>query len=433
MRRSLLVGLTLLLGLMRASGQAASDAILDPVNSMTVDDLVRLAMQHNGEFLATQQQIAVSHGGVTQARLRPNPSFQVNGAHEVAGSQNNIMLGGTLPLELYHRRDRRIEVATVGLTMAEFDQAEQERQLRSEIEMKFGDVLASLRNLQFTEELLTLNRKALDLVTARVEQGATAPLDANLLRVEVNRIDSQRVEFEAKLGVDVLELKSLVGMKSQEIFHIKGTLEPEAVTITQEEALKHALETRPDLLAARAGEQVASARLKQAQTEARPDASVSASYQRMNSSFAQNGLTASGQVQPIQGVFHFLSMGVSITLPVRNRNEGAIETAVAEVEQAKQRREYAELIATREIAAAFLVQAKARESLQIYSDGVRGQAAQNLEVIRKVNELGRTPLQDVIAGQRRFVEIETGYTDVLNRNYQASVRLRTATGLMFGR
>jgi cobalt-zinc-cadmium efflux system outer membrane protein len=148
----------------------------------------------------------------------------------------------------------------------------------------------------------------------------------------------------------------------------------------------------------------------------------------MDSSFGLNGLNSAGQPRPIQGIFHFLAVGVSISLPVRNRNQGAIETAVAQLEEAKRRREYAELIATREVSAAVLALEKAQEGLRIFRDGVRGQAGQNLEVVRKTYELGRTQLLDVIAEQRRFIDIEMGYTEALNRYYQAAVRLRTVSG-----
>jgi outer membrane protein, heavy metal efflux system len=75
-----------------------------------------------------------------------------------------------------------------------------------------------------------------------------------------------------------------------------------------------------------------------------------------------------------------------------------------------------------------LARDKAMESLRIFRDGVRGQASQNLDVVRRTYELGRTQLLDVIAEQRRFIDIEMGYTEVLNRYYQALVRLRIVTG-----
>ena len=273
-----------------------------------------------------------------------------------------------------------------------------------------------------------MNRRALDLTQTRADQGAIPPLDANLLRVEVNRIDALRSDLEAKLGVGVLELKSLVGMKPDEELRLKGSLESLFVDADRGSALTRVLESRPDILSARAAEQMASAKLRQAETDARPDASLSANYQRMDSSFDVNGLNAAGQLRPVQGIFHFLTVGVSITLPVRNKNQGAIETAVAQMEEAKRRREYAELIVAREVSAALLAREKAQEGLRIFREGVRGQASQNLEVVRRTYELGRTQLLDVIAEQRRFIDIEMGYTEALNRYYQATVRLKTVTG-----
>jgi outer membrane protein, heavy metal efflux system len=400
--------------------------VLDPADGQTVQDLVNRALAQNGELLAGERLVAAARGGVTQARLKANPSLSFNESQEVAGGQNNFMIGGTLALELYHRRERRVEVAQSDVKMAEFDQAERERRLRAEVETKFGEALAAARNLQVAEELLDLNRKALDLTQTRADQGAIPPLDANLLRVEVNRIDALRVDLDSKLGVGILELKSLVGMKPDEDLRLKGSLE--AVRKDPDVSIQRVLESRPDILSLRAAEQVASAKLRQAETEARPDASISANYQRMDSSFNVNGLNARGQPQPIQGIFHFLAVGVSISLPVRNKNQGAIETAVVQVDEAKRRREYAELVATRELSAALLVRDKAQEGLRIFKDGVRGQASQNLEVVRKTYELGRTQLLDVIAEQRRFIDIEIGYTEALNRHYQAAVRVRAVTG-----
>ena len=389
---------------------AMSQTVLGPAAGQTAEDLVQRALKQNGGLLAGQSQIAAARGGVTQARLKANPSIQLSDSQETLGSQNSFVIGGTLPLELYHRRERRTDVADASVRMSEFEQAERERQLRAEVESKFGEVLAAARNLEVANDLLTLNRRALELTQTRADQGAVPPLDANLLRVEVNRIESLRVDLESRLGLALLDLKTLAGMKPDEELRVKGAID--AAPTGEDIALPQVVETRPDLLAARASEQVAEAKLRQAETEARPDASVSVNYQRMDSSFGVNGLNAAGQLRPVQGVFHYLAAGVSINLPTRNKNQGAIETAVAQGQEAKRKREYAELIAGREVASAVLARDKAIESLRIFRDGVRGQASQNLEVVRRTYELGRTQLLDVISEQRRFIDIEIGRAHV---------------------
>jgi cobalt-zinc-cadmium efflux system outer membrane protein len=401
--------------------QRLSQTILDP-GGRTAAEVVALALDRNGDILAGRQQVTAAMGGVTQARLKANPSLDASGAHQLTGSMNTITAGVSLPLELHHRRERRTEVAETSAKASDLEQADRERRLRGEVEAKFGDVLASLRDLQVTEDLLDLNRKALELTQARADQGAIPPLDTNLLRVEVNRIDALRVSLEAKVEVDLLELKSLAGMKPEEQLLLQGSLD------TPPHFEERPVQTRPDLLAAQQAQLVADARLRQTQTDARADANVFASYQRVNSSFDLNAFNPAGQIRPIQGIFHFLSAGVSITLPVRNRNQGAIETAVAQIEEATHRREYLELVAMREVASARISLEKAREALRIYRDGVRTQASENLQVVRRAYELGRTQLLDVIAEQRRYMDVEMGYTEALARVYQASVRMRTVLG-----
>lgn len=424
MRKRFYLWVPLLLGIPAAWSQPS---VIDPVGGRTVEELVDIALRQNGDALVMQQRVSAAQGDLVQARLRPNPTLDLSGMQEYRGPMNSFMVGASIPLELFGRRDRRIEVAERGISVSEWERSDIERRLRGEIAMKFGDVLAASQSLQITIDLLKVNRDALQLTETRAEQGAIPPLDASLLRVEVNRIDSFRAEAESKLGVALLELKSLIGMKPDDNLRLRGSLQPPAIGVPKEDLVARALD-RSDLKALRAAEEAGNARVKQAQTEGKLDASLSGSFQRMDSGFPLNGLTALGQPTRIQGIFNLATIGVSITLPTRNRNEGAIATAMADLTAAKRRREYAELTVTREVAAALLQQSKAKESLDIYV-GVRDQARENLAVIRRVYELGRNQLLDVIAEQRRLIDIETGFVDASNRYYQASVRVRLAAGI----
>lgn len=64
----------------------------------------------------------------------------------------------------------------------------------------------------------------------------------------------------------------------------------------------------------------------------------------------------------------------------------------------------------------------------VYGSGVHDQAAKNLQVVREVYRFGRSTLLDVIAEQRRFIDIETGYTGVLSDAYAARIALEQAVG-----
>ncbi|MEZ5399449.1 MAG: TolC family protein [Bryobacteraceae bacterium] len=427
MRRSLAVVVALASAVLSVA--QTPEAILDLVNGRTVEELVRLANAQNGDLLAGRQLIEAAKGEALQAGLRANPRLEIGGMKGATGPMNSSMLGASLPLELYHRRDRRVDVARSLVDVSELQQAERERQLRLQVETKFGEILALYRDLRFTTQLLAVNREALRLTEARGRQGTAPTLDGDLLRVEVNRIEAMKSGVEMKVGVAMLELKSLAGLEPEDPLQLKGSLEFAPSVLTPAEAAAHVRDTRPDVLAARAMEAVAGAELKKAEAEGKLDATLSAAYQRADSGFGLRGLSEAGDLRRIQEVFHQLSVGVSIALPVRNRNQGAMAAAAAGVTAARRRRDYAELIARREIAAAFLARDKAREGLEIYRAGVLQQARKNLTVIRRVQELGRTQLLDVIAEQRRLIDVEMGYTEALSRYYQADVRLRIAASV----
>jgi cobalt-zinc-cadmium efflux system outer membrane protein len=87
------------------------------------------------------------------------------------------------------------------------------------------------------------------------------------------------------------------------------------------------------------------------------------------------------------------------------------------------------LIIRQEVSAAFAQYEAARRALEIYERGVRDVAAKNLTVVRQTYQLGRGTLLDVVAEQRRYIEVENGYTDTLKQVYDASVDIARVTGV----
>jgi outer membrane protein, heavy metal efflux system len=401
---------------------------IDPVNGLTADELVRYALTHNGELAAARQMIAEARGKLRQAGFKPNPMLEASGTRAANTPDNNVMIGAELPLELGGRRSARIAVASAELKVREAEVADFERKLAAEVRLKYADAIAAARNLKFTEDLLALTRDSHHLVQARVERGKSAPLEQNLLLVELNRIDAMRIGFESRAEVAILDLKKVIGMPTAEPLRLLGEFDTTGQPATQSEAVRNALANRPDLLTARWTERVASAQIEQARIEGKVDASIFASYQRMSTGFDVFGFNNAGARVPVMGIFHNLTFGVRLSLPVRNKNEGNVEAALASAEAARSRREFAELVVRNEVAAAYARFERAQSALAVYRDGVRGQAERNLDVIRQTYTLGHKNALDYIGEQRRFIEVETGYTEVLKEYFNSLVELERAAG-----
>jgi cobalt-zinc-cadmium efflux system outer membrane protein len=175
---------------------------------------------------------------------------------------------------------------------------------------------------------------------------------------------------------------------------------------------------------------MAGAKIRKEEAEGQWDASVNVGYMRQHFGYDLRGLTERGETRPITDIFHYVGGGVTVMLPLRNRNQGNVAAAFAEVQAAERRSDFLTLMIRQEVASAFIQHDAAQRALEIYAHGVREVGRQNLVVVRKAYELGRHPLLDVIAEQRRYIDIEMGYTASLKQVYDALVEIERAVGAL---
>ena len=396
--------------------------------AQSVDAIVSRALTEHPELAAARAEVDAARARLQQAGLRPNPMLDLAGQQNVAGPDNSVSVGVTVPLDLNGRKEGRMAVAEREVELKAALLAERERRLRAEIRLKVGEVLAAMRNLVVTRELLDVNRQGLALMEERVRRGAAPPLEGSLVLVEVNRLDAAHQLLGSRVEVLRLQLKALAGLPPEEPIDVGGALEAPAVRADRGSGLARATAVRPDIRAARAEAAMARARIQKEEAEGRWDASVNVGYQRQEIGFGLSGITDRGGTRPIQDTFHMVGGGLTITLPVRNRNEGNVKAAQAETRAAERRREFLELVVRQEVTAAFSQYEAARRSLDTYGRGVRDVARQNLDTVRQSHGLGRIPLLDVIAEQRRLIEVENGYTEILKQVYDAAVEIERAIG-----
>jgi outer membrane protein, heavy metal efflux system len=189
-----------------------------------------------------------------------------------------------------------------------------------------------------------------------------------------------------------------------------------------------ATDQRPDVQEARARVGVATARLRSAERNGRFDVKLVGSYMRMDAGFPQSAFAADGALERIRGIFHYATAGAMVTVPLFNRNQGEIAMARAEQSGAAAASEATRLSAAAELAAARALDDRARAAVTLFAGGAQALARQNLDVVRQSYQLGRTTVYEVLAEQRRYLELERAYTDALRSAYEARTALVLAGG-----
>lgn len=411
--------------------QAASASVyIDRATGLTVTAAVAQALEREPSLRATRSKVDAASGMKLQAGLRPNPTLLFSRQEEPAGTDNQTRIEIQWPLDLF-RKPGRVAVADREIEVARNAISDRERILAAEVRMAYGEVAAAIRALSVTEDLLAATDRQRALVSARVEQGAAPPLERDMLRVEVLRLQSDRVLQAGEVERRLVELKRLIGLSPESPVKLAESIEQ--LDAAEQRATQAGTETaavarRPDVLEAESRVAVADAHVDRARREGRTDVSLFGMYMRTDAGFPQRGFTDTGDLARVRGVFHYVAGGAMVTLPLQNRNQGAVAAAQADRAGAASELEATRLRAQAELAAARTRDAHARQAVQAFGADAIPLATRNLETVRQTYELGRATLLDVLAEQRRYLDMQRAYTDVLREAYQSRQALRRALG-----
>ena len=395
---------------------------------LTLGQAVALVLSRQPSLRAATADLEALRGMSVQADLRANPTASFELRQEPGGTDNAIDLGIEWPLEL-HRRGARVAVADADVTVAEYEQAEARRKLVGDVAAAYGDAAAAARELAITDEVLAAISKQLDVVRARATQGSTPTLDRDMVDVDARRISAERLVQAGRADRALLRLKRLLAMPPDASLRVGQSLEdlvaaPGVPPVAQGDPLV----TRSDVRASDARVRAADARIVAAEREGGPDVTIFGSYMRMDAGFPQQAFGPAGGLERVRGQFNYVTAGAMVTVPLWNRQQGALVAAMAARTAAEARAESTKLTAAFEIAEARVRFEQARRAVAVYQDGVLPLARRNLETVRETYELGRATVLDVLTEQRRFLETERGYTETLREAYASRVELDRASG-----
>jgi cobalt-zinc-cadmium efflux system outer membrane protein len=358
----------------------------------------------------------------------------------MTGAQHQTLIEVEWPLDLF-RREARVGTARHAVEATTLGVQDRERILAASVRSQAGRVLAARRNVDIMNEALIAARRMRELLDSRVTEGDIPKLDANIAAVEAGRIEVDLTLAQADAEAAAIELKALAGLRPNEPLTLRESLEalagapvpfaslqPSATPATPAPPTLSSLAMRPDVREATARVALADARIEQARQEGRADMSLVANYGRERYGFDQRGFDSAGRLVLVQGSFHSVEIGASLRLPLRNRNQGAVASAEAERSGEQEMLAARQLAAQAEIDAAVVRDREAQRAVELYATSIRDLARQNVEVQLEAYDLGRTPLTDLLAEQRRYLDVEAAYTSVLSRAYDARVVLRRARG-----
>lgn len=378
-------------------------------DTLTLEQALDLATSRSFVVSAAQRELEAQDGSVRQAGAFRNPELAAS-VEDTRSATRTTTTTLTIPLELGGKRTARVNAALRARDLAQVELTNAKAQVRSSAIAAYFAVLAAQERSKLATNSADLATSGAQAVSKRVAAGKVSPVDATRAQVDQANAQLELAEAQAELTTARHALANLWGDAEPRFVRVAGDINviPERSPLPE---LMGRLEEAPALLAARTEVERRKALVDVERSKATPDVTLSVGAKRDNEL---------GRTQAI--------VGLSIPLPLFDRNQGAVYEASKRADKAEDEFQAARLrvLADLQMAAAQL--SIARTSLQTLQSTVLPAAQQAYDSASKGFEAGKFGFLDVIDAQRSLLQARARYLSTLSNAYQAATAIDRLLG-----
>lgn len=394
-----------------ARSQTSSDLL-------TADDAVREALAANRDLQAARFSIDVARGGLLQAGRLENPELEMAYADDFAFNAEGERFGSVgfaQSFPVTARLAREKGVASKDVVIAKAEVRDFVRNLVAEVQSAFYSVRALDEQLGVNGELVASVRKVEDATARRVEAAEASPAEVGLLRIERLRLEQDAQRLIREREVAAAALARLLGRETPVGLTPVGELDPGSLSSPQANDSGR----RPDLEAAHQQIERADADRALARTEVWEDWTVGLGYEQERSVFDDPIGTKRDS---------YLSLGLTVPLPLWNRQQGRIAAAEAELRRTRRSRDGLVLRIEEEIRAAEASVRRLRSSVDAYTEEILPEATRTRDLFERGYRQGLMGIAELLQAQRQYNESRALYFELLGSLRQAAIELEAARG-----
>ena len=392
-----------------------------PGASHTLDALVAEALEKNPELKFYDAEIAAAKAGRKTAGLLANPQLSGDVGHN-AQKFGGLSAEGVAwsvsvvqPLEWPGRIGLRKAIANHDIELAQLGYERFKIALAGRVRTLAYGLFAAQEKSAAATEVAERFKALREVLVQRDPAGLTPLLETRV--IEATELNAQRKASEALLATQaaLLELNQLRGASpdtrltiSQANLSFRPPPQERSAFITLARTNNFELKVRAVELAQQGF------RVDLARNERYPTISVGPSYSEQK---------AGSEEQRIIGV------GISLPLPLWNRNKGNIEAAAARQMQAEVSLNVTERELQRKvIEAALTYETKLREMARWRPDSVQ-HFKEAAEVADRHYRLGAVPISTYVELQKQYLDAVEGLLDTKKEALEAAAQLELLTGL----
>ena len=350
MNRAFLFLLFLLL-----AGKMCAQQVAD---TLTLKEAEQRFLERNLSLIAERYNIDMAQAQVLQAKLFENPVIsleqnvynRLNGKYFDFGKEGEAVVEIEQVIHLAGQRNKQVRLEKINKEIAEYQFEEVMRTLRQELNEKFVEVYFLSKSIAIYEKEVNSLQVLLGGMKVQQEKGNISLMEISRLESMLFSLRKEKNERENDLLTTRGELNLLLNLP--EDTQVQLSLDEEVLQQLDLSQLSFAdlkaiINERPDQKIARSTVNASRANLKLQKSMAFPEFSVKGNYDRVGNF-----------------INDYFAIGVSLSVPIFNRNQGNIKAARFSIQQAGVQQEYAANRADMELFTAYTSLEKATQLYQ---------------------------------------------------------------------
>ncbi|HWY05220.1 MAG TPA: TolC family protein [Candidatus Acidoferrales bacterium] len=388
---------------------------------ISLDDAIRLALQHNHALQALRSTIQQSLAEEITANLRPNPTLGLD-AQFLPIFQPNQLTSDYLDqsaqfdagigylFERGKKRQHRLRAAKDQTAVVRSLVSDSERQLVFNVGQQFVDVLLAESTLEFAQQDLGSFQKTVDISKERFRAGDMS--EGDFLKIKLQLLQFQSDVSAAKLArlQSLAALRQLLGFETvPDDYDVQGALDYQPVHADLAGLKNVAAINRPDLRAAQQAVTAAESQLALQKANGKMD--ITGTFDYSHTAGASSG-----------------SFFYNMPLPIFNRNQGEIARAQSGITQAQEQASETSQQVLTDVVAAFANLQTNDQIIQLYQGGYVDQAKQSRDISEYAYRKGAASLLDYLDAERTYRANQLAYRQALASYMLALEQMRQAVG-----
>lgn len=370
---------------------------------------LQLAMRNSPEIAVAVREVEATEGPVRQAGIIPNPEIAAS-VEDTRRSTRTTTVQINVPIELGGKRAARIGAAERGRDAATIELSGKRSEIRAVVVAAFYDLVTAQERLQLAKASVELAQRATNVAARRVLAGKVSPVEETRARVAEANVRAELALAASEVQIARRRLASTWGSSTprfeQAVEQHESLPAPASF-----ESLTQQLQLSPSL---------ARARIEVERRQALTRVERSRQMPNVTLSFGAKRDEQLGRNQAI--------VGVSIPIPLFDRNQGNLLESLRRTDKARD-----ELLATEVRLNADLAQAYGRlraahqESALLKQEILPG-AQSAYDATTKGFELGKFSFLEVLDAQRTFFQARSQYLRALSESHRAAADIDRIVG-----